>query len=257
MYFTGIVANSAGALLTALDVHLLAAGWSYLGTSATNKKVYSSVGTSGLETIIVEIDDSNVAYTGFRLATAYNDVSKQFTNPTTVRYCLKASAYSTPYWLAVDLNRFVLATKCIRGGTNNYDTVYIGLPTRYKTTDTGAVIVIGSTGTSTPQGILHSTLFTGNAGQLLRDNSGSYNQTFGAVSLNACFSSGQLPNIIDGKMIISPVLVGKASGEITGELTGLFSILGASVAQEDTLTKDGNTYLVMTTGTYFVAILQA
>lgn len=257
MIFTGIVPNSAGALLSALDSHLLAAGWSYLGTSATNKKVYQSPGMSGLDTLIVEIDDSNIAYSGFCLATAYNDGTKVFTNKTTVRYALKASSYSTPYWLSVDLDRFVLSLKCIRGSTNNYDTVYVGLPTRYDTSDITAAVVIGATGSSTPQGILHGTTFSGNAGQLLRDNAGSYNQTFGAVSLNACFSSGQLPNVIDGKMIISPILIGRASGEIVGELKGVFSILGASVAQEDTLTKDGNTYLVMTTGTYFVAILQA
>jgi hypothetical protein len=93
--------------------------------------------------------------------------------------------------------------------------------------------------------------------QILKDYSVALNKTFGATSLNANFGDGQLPNVVDNKMMISPILIGFAAGEITGELKSVYSIDGAGIAAEDTLTKDGDTYICFFTGTYKIAILQA
>lgn len=257
MYFSGTIANAAGALLTTIEPHLLAAGWVLEGVQATNKKVYSSVGISGVETILLLIDDSNIAYTGFQVGTAYNDGTKVFSNPTTARYLQKASAYTTKYWLMVDLDRIIISAKCLRGGLLNYCTLYAGLPLRYNTTDKCAVIVFGSTTSASPLGLAHGSTFTGLGVQILKNYAAELDKTFGATALNANFGDGQLPNVVDGKMMISPILIGFATGEITGELKDVFSIGGASIASEDTLTKDGDTYICFFTGTYKIAILQA
>ena len=256
MYYTGSAANAAGALLTEIIAKLTANGWTDAGSPASNKRVFTSPGLSTEDLIVIEIDDSHAAYTAFRAGTAYDDGTKILSNPTTVRYLLKASSFPTVYWLIVDADRFILSSKCLRTGTNNYDTIYCGLPLRYDTSDIYTIICTGATATAVPQGILHSTVLTGNLGQILKDYAGQLNKTFGACALNTCFGDGQLPNPIDGKMIISPIIIGSATSAIIGELKGLFSLMGSAIAPEDILTKDADEYLCMLTGTYKIAMLK-
>lgn len=254
MWQTGVALPAAGALLAGIEATILAAGWVCLGTMAVNKKVYKSLGTGGAENIIIIIDDSQASYTGFQACSTYDDGTKVATQVTTIRYLMKTTGANNVWWISASLDRLVIASKCLRGTTYNYDTVYCGLLNRYRVTDTGCILCSGSSSTAAALGIANMNSFATDLGYLLKDNAGGLNRLVRAVSLNACFGSGQLPNPVDSKIIMSPILVGQVSSDISGELIGVYSVTGATVAQEEKFIVAATEYMCMITGSYPVAI---
>jgi hypothetical protein len=99
-------------------------------------------------------------------------------------------------------------------------------------------------------GVAHGNTFTGGLGQILHNILGTYNQTMNATALNANFGALQLPNPVDGKMIISPILIGLTVVAIYGELQDVFSLQNAEIANEDVLTKGADVYTCFVISTY-------
>jgi len=255
MFVTGSISNNPGAFFQSVTQHLLTVGWLYAGAPAQNIKIFTSQGSSGDDLLALQIDDTDASFTKFQLGTGYDNGLNALLNPTDARYLHKALSYDSLFWLMVDADRFIISSKCLRGGLLNYCTIYAGLPSRYDASDIGAVILFGSPDQSTPWGLAHSTSLAGGIVQILKDNSGAYNKTFGATAINASFAPGQLPNIVDGNLILGQILVGNAVNEITGFLSGVYSLGGSSIVCEDTFIKNGLTYICFFTGPYKIAIL--
>lgn len=253
MKYTGLIAPGVGNFLAAVRVGLLAQGWTSLGTVAANHEVFRSLGVSGTENIIIAINDSVAGSVGFRACTAYDDGTKILSNPTTYRYVQLSTTLTMPWWTYVKQNYFIAIAKNF--AANPYALSYCGLINRYDVTDAYCIVCTGATTTGgVPIGVAHSNTFAGGGFQLLQDHAGVYNKTINGIALNPGFGASQLPNPVDGKIIISPILAGLASSEIHGELYDCYSVAQASVASEDVLTFGADTYLCFTISTYLCAI---
>ena len=253
MKYTGLIAPGVGTFLAAVRVGLLAQGWVSLGTVAANHEVFRSTGVGAAENIIIAINDSVAGSVGFRACTAYDNATKVLTNPTTYRYIQLNTTQTMPWWTYVKQNYFIAVVKNF--AANPYALSYCGLLNRYDTTDAYCIICTGSTATTgTPIGVAHGNTITGSGFQLLQDHAGVFNKTISGIALNAGFGAAQLPNPVDGKIIISPILAGIASSEIHGELYDCYSVQQASVASEDVLTFGADTYLCFVISTDYCAI---
>jgi hypothetical protein len=253
MYYSGNLAPGIGTFLSALRVYLLAQGWVSLGTIAVNHEVFKSTGESTTENIIIAINDSVSGSAYFRAATAYDDVTKVLSNPTTARYIQLSTTYAMPYWFFVKKDYFVTALK--NYSVYPYALVYCGLLNRYDPTDAYCIICAGATSAAgVPLAVAHGYTFAGGGQQLLQDHAGLYNRTLDAVALNACFGVSQLPNPVDGKLIISPILVGKTISDIQGEMFDVYSCQQAEIASEDILVKGADEYLCFILSTYKCAV---
>jgi hypothetical protein len=249
MLYTGVISASVGSFLAALRTCLLAQGWTSLGLIATNHEVFFSNGISGTETIYIGINDSVSGSVYFRAGTSYTVSPPTLNNPTTARYIQLHASYAMPYWFFVTKDRFVAVVKNFQ--TNPYALSYCGLLTRYDPTKLFHVFVTGATTASgVPVGVAHGNTFTGGLGQILHNILGTYNQTMNATALNANFGALQLPNPVDGKMIISPILIGLTVVAIYGELQDVFSLQNAEIANEDVLTKGADVYTCFVISTY-------
>jgi len=254
MWETGVAVQAAGALLSGIEPLILTEGWSLLGTISANKKVFRSVGSSGTDNIIIIIDDNAATYTSLQACSAYNDQTKAVSEATTARYLMKTTAANNVWWLSATLDRLLISSKCLRGTSFNYDSVYCGLINRYRPVDSKCILITGNSVNNAALGLVNNNTFSGGVGKLLADNAGSLNRTVHAVSLNACFGSGQLPNPVDGKIIMSPIIIGQLSSDISGELIGVYSVTGAAVAQEERFIVADTEYMCMITGAYPIAI---
>lgn len=249
MLYTGVIAAGAGNFLAALRTCLLAEGWTSAGLLGTNHEVFFSNGISGTETIYIAVMDNVAGSVYFRAGTSYTVSPPTLNNPTTARYIELHATYAMPYWFFITKDRFVAVVKNLK--TNPYALSYCGLLTRYDPTKKFCVFVTGATTTTgVPIGVAHANTLSGGLGQLLQNIIGNYNQQMNATALNANFGVAQLPNPVDGKMIISPILVGIAQVAIYGELTDVYSVQNASLANEDVLTKGADVYTCFVISTY-------
>jgi hypothetical protein len=255
MYSNGFAGFGAGAVIAALHSLLIAAGWSHAGDIATNHAVYTSPGVSGVDNIIVAIDNTLADRVGFRGGSAYNNGTKVLSNPTTSRFIQISSTSIAPFWLFYDLDRFVFVIKNFLA--YSYTGTYCGLLDRYQVSNDMCSLITGSlTYNAVAIGFAHGSTFSGGLGALVSDFPGSYNKSYDACSLNCCFGANQLPNPVDGKIIMSPILIGKAITAIQGTLKGVFSLVNAGIASEDVIINGLDEYLCFQVYTYNFCVLK-
>ena len=248
-----MITPGTGRFLGTLRTHLIAQGWVSLGFIATNHEVFISTGTSTTENIIIAIDDSVAGSANFSAATAYDNVTKALSNPTTLRHILLSTTFSMPYWFFVKKDYFITALK--NYSANPYALVYCGLLNRYDPTDKHCIICAGATtATDTPIAVAHGNTFTGGGQQLLQDHADIFDRTMDATALNANFGASQLPNPVDSKIIISPILIGRSISEIHGEMFDVFSCQQAEIASEDILIKGTDEYMCFVISTWKCAV---
>ena len=255
MYSSGVSNYGVGRVLSTIHTLLVAGGWSYLGDIASNHSVFSSIGLSGSDNVIVAIDNTLADRVGFRGGSAYANGTKILSNPTTSRYIQLSSTAAMPYWLFYDLDRFIFV---IKNFTNyGYTLSYNGLLDRYDLGNTMCSLITGALSYSAvPIGAAHGATFTGGLGALVCDHVGAFNTLYDACSLNCCFGVSQLPNPIDGKLIMSPILVGKAITAIQGTLKNMFSLQNAEIASEDVVINGLDEYVCFLIYTYKICILK-
>jgi hypothetical protein len=253
MLYVGTIPPTVGAFLAAIRLALLAEGWTSKGIPSTNKEIFGSIGTSGTDDVLIEVGDATAGSVSFRSCTAYNDGTKVLTNPTTLRYIQLSTTYTQPYWFIITLDRFVAVVKNF--ATAPYGATYCGLLNRYNPFNVYCVLVTGaSTPTGSPIGFANGNTLTGGLGQLLKDHGGIYNRSMDACALNNCFGAAQLPNPVDGKLIISPIVVGKSISELHGELIDCYSCACSATSSEDKLLKGAEEYLVFVISTTLFAV---
>jgi hypothetical protein len=254
LFYSGLLAKGAGQFLSLIRTYLLAQGWTSLGTIATNHEVFHSTGESGTENIIIAINNTTAYDARFRASTAYNNVTKVLSNPTTYRYITLRDTFSMPYFFFVKKDFFIAVIK--NDFTYGpYNLTYCGLLNRYNPANPYCSVCSGTISGYAPAiGIAHNNWFTGGGFQLLKDHTGAYNTTQDGTALNANFNEGQLPNIVDGKLIISPVLIGVQGGGIQGMLYDAYSLMRAIIASEDIFFKNGDEYICFIVGEYKCAI---
>jgi hypothetical protein len=243
LFYSGLIPKGAGQFLSLIRTYLLARGWTSLGTIATNHEVFHSPGESGTENIIIAISNTTTYSASFRAGTAYNNVTKILSNPTSYRYVALRDTFSYPYFFFIKKDFFIAVVKnSLTYGP--YALTYCGLLNRYDPTNAFCIICSGTTEPySWTGGIQHDCWFTGGSFQLLKDHTGAYNTTQDGTALNANFNENQLPNAVDGKLIISPILVGVQYGGIQGMLYDAYSLMRASIASEDIFFKGGDEYM--------------
>lgn len=254
MFYTDVCAIGAGQLAASIHQKLTANGWTFIEDAAANRKIYSSAGSLENETIFLQINDTQANYLTLTVGTGYDPGAKTLLNPTTGKNLLKATAVSTPYWLSVTADRMILATRCNRVAPNFYDTAYAGLLRKYKAEHLNSQVVIGGASTDTAEGIRHRADLTQECGRICATHVDGKNAAVQAVSMNACFPANQLPNAVDGMMMMSPILVGISGAAIFGELDGCYSAQGAVVASEEQFSYGGRDFIVIISSTAAVAI---
>lgn len=248
MFYSGLLTVGAGHFLALIRTYLLAQGWTSLGTIATNHEVFHSTGESGTEDIIIAIYNVSSGHVHFRAATAYNNDTKILSNPTTPRYIQLHTTASMPYWLFIKKDFFIAVVKNYNGSWP-YALAYCGLLNRYDQTDTYCIICSGSTTpTGQPVGIRHYNNFAYYFCQLLQDHVGNFDKGLCGVAVNACFYDDMLPNPVDGKLIISPILAASYPPAIHGSMIDVFSLKNAVIASEDIFLKNGDEYICFIIG---------
>jgi hypothetical protein len=258
MLRTGTATITAGAFLAAITPHFIAAGWTNHDSPAANKIVFKTLGTSGLDTMYLLIDDTSNQYTVFTMSDTYNAGTKTLTNPTTQRYLSKSLIFDMPFWSYITLDYAIVVMKCNQTAAM-YNGGYFGLLNRINPANRTAFISSGNfsptlMASSDVVGFKALANLTSTAYILFKTPGGQYNQAMGGISLNAAFTANQFPNPENNGLMLSSIIIGNQSGYIFGELQNVYCCKGCNVASEDILEIGGNTFIVFVTGLEYIAI---
>lgn len=254
----GYVDNTGGTLahykmLLTIKTLAEANGWTVLrydDVSTNRELILKGVGLSGTEEIFV----------GFR---TYHDVSADYYNLLAATFTgyVSANSFDTQpgaklsgvpahnnridYWLTLNAQRIVLAMKV---GTPVYESCYVGkmlpysLPSQFPYPIVCGGMLNGAAATRFSDAS-HSIPYKGNrANFTLRTNAGSYDQVYAHPWQNAYLSATRDTN---NSYPLMPVVLNDNSGNIYGELDGIFFVSGFNNAVENTLSISGVTYVVI------------
>lgn len=255
MRTTTTLQTGAGQLLSTLKYYLMPAGWQSIAQPATNKECLYSAGESTEDLIYIYLDNSAADRLAIQAGTGWNSNNNTLNNPTTTRYILLSTTYSMPLWLYYDKDRFIITLK--NYSTYPYACIYAGLLQRTNTNNKSCVLVSGpTTYNGAPIGVAHTSAWTTALGNLVVDHGGVHNRTMYATALNTLLGNTQCPNPVDGKLLISPILIGEKNIDIQGSMKGLYSAAGCDIANEDTIQIDNTIFDCFIINSYKIAIEQ-
>lgn len=252
------VDNSGGTLahykmLAAIKDLAESASWQVLryDTAPANRElILKGPGLSGLEEVFVGFrtyQDAGADYYNLCAATMVGYVSGNAfdTQPGIILSGVPAHNNRIDYWATANGQRIALAMKV---GTPVFESAYVGkfLPyargSQYPYPVVCGGMLNGAAATRFSEAT-HSMPYKGNRANLrLRNNDGTWLQPHAHPWQNAVLSALRDSN---GQYSLTPVVLNDNTGNIYGELDGIFHISGFNNATENTLTIGGVTYVVI------------
>lgn len=259
-YEIGYVDNSTQlahyAMLDRIHAVATANGWTALryNTSGTDHElILKGVGFSGAEEIFVgfrtyhdvSADYYNLLAAGFTGYVAGNSFDTQ---PGARLSGVPAHNQRIDYWLTVNPQRIALAMKV---GLPVYESAYVGkmlpyaTPGQYPYPLVAAGMLTGAAATRFSE-TTHSMAYKGNRANLgLRVPGGSWGQPYAHPWSNAGLTSTLMLRNTNGVYPVTPVVLHDNSGNVWGELDGIYHISGFNNVVENTFTMGGKTHVVI------------
>lgn len=260
-YSTGFVTDASMlahyAMLKQIRDFAVANGWTelrYDTASANRELILKGTGLSGTEEIFVGFrtyQDATADYYNLVAATFTGYISGNTfdTQPGAMLSGVPAHNSRIDYWLAVNGQRIILAMKV---GTPVYESCYVGkflpyaAPSHMPYPVVCGGMLAGAAATRFSD-TAHSMPYKGNRDNMrARLNDGSWLKAYCHPWITTSYQSiiSQMRDT-NGNYGLFPIVLHDGSGNVYGELDGVFAISGFDNAVQNTLSIGGKTYVVI------------